>query len=198
MKLPIPYDSKNQLKGIFYLYNEIVKQQLFSVFSTTHSLVSDTKPIQTTYRNNTDDFYWCSTEDNPDIFYSFTAHIHLINFVIRNAPKHTFPKHFKVFGSNNNQTWDLIDEQNDHDFCPGDNKYSCKAVKNIVFSVKHHDYYSYFKFTNIENSYYTDVNYILFSAIEFFGEINDLPICTRKCLIIDRNFLYVRLILLIL
>ena len=184
MKFSIPYDDNNKLHGIFYFFNDILKQRLFSISTTTHSLTKDYDPIQTTYRNNSENFYWCSTENNPNITFSFNQiSILLTDYVISNAPKHTFPEEFVVYGSNDNETWYEIDKKEEVNFCGTTNGHCSTSIPN-KFTTTYPKFYSNIKFMNLKNSYYEEnKNYILFSSIEFFGQINYYQIYSIKCLI---------------
>ena len=174
--MKIPFDSNNKLNGIFYFYNYIIKQTLFEVYSSSHK--ENIKPIQTTFRNNSDDFYWCSQNNDPNITFYFQEPIHLTDYVIRNAPKCSYTSEFMVYGSNNNDTWTELDHQY-AEFCSSSVCLSY-SDKEFISNSNDNNYYHYFKFMNLQNSNSESNNYILFSAIELFGEIRKKQLCSNQ------------------
>ena len=175
--IKIPYESNNKLNGIFYYYNYIIKKAMFDVYSSTHEDVGNVKPIQTTFRNNSNRFYWSSKDNDPNITFYFQDKIHLTDYVIKNAAGHSYPTEFKVYGSNDNESWTEIDHQNVR-FCSST---TCGSSTEKNFTLNDNSkYYLYIKFMNVKNSYYSNIKYILFSAIEFFGDIGKKEFCTHN------------------
>ena len=175
--LKIPYESNNKLNEIFYYYNYIIKKAMFDVYASTHEEVRNVKPIQTTFRNNSNRFYWNSKDNDPNITFYFQEPIHLTDYVIKNAAEHTYPTEFKVYGSNDNESWTEIDHQNNVRFCSST---ICGSSTEKNFTLNDNSkYFHYIRLMNIRNSHYKNNKYILFSAIEFFGEIGMRTLCTN-------------------
>ena len=150
-------------------------QQMFDVYSSTHEDAKNAKPIETTFRNNTESFFWSSTDNDPNITFYFEEPILLTDYVIKTSPSHSYPKELVVYGSNNNYSWTEIDHQNDTQLC---NSSFCSTSTEKRFKVNNNRNYHYIKMMNLKNSYYQNISYIIFSGIEFFGEIGMRPICT--------------------
>ena len=190
-----PYDKEHQLEGIFNFYNHIIEKTPFSIEASTHVNCQQYGPIEITRRNNSNFIYWSSADNEPNITFHFDYPILLTSYVIENPPgenggAHSYPEAFIVSGSNDNSTWNVIDEQSGVNFCNSTGGW-CYKSSNISFTIKYPEYFTHIRFTNINNSVPNRTNgggnAILMRSIEFFGEIKFKLICTSQA-VINRNY----------
>ena len=190
-----PYDDSNQLKGIFNFYNHVIEKNMFSIYTYSHKNVESIDPIEITRRNNTNFIYWASADDYPNITFHFDYPILLTSYTIQNAPnesetiRHSYSEDFIVSGSNDNNTWIVIDEQKGIKFCNDTHGY-CFSANIIPFIIKYPEYYSYIRLTNLKNSHSEDNNFIIMKSIEFFGEIKFKFVGTCQTIIFSNYHIF--------
>ena len=188
-----PYDDNNKLSGIFNYYNHIIEKNMFSIYTSKNIQLVD--PIEITRRNNTNFICWTSANGYPNITFHFDYPILLTSYTIENAPaesetiRHTYMKDFIVSGSNDNNTWVVIDEQNGIEYCGSDDGY-CSTSSILPFAIKYPEYYTYIRLTNIQNSLNTYNNFIIMKSIEFFGEIKLEFVATCQTTIFWEHYIF--------
>ena len=178
----VPF-KESSLDGIFYFLNHIAKKKYFSAYSQPHESFTDQsyQPEYLTYRNLTKDQfpYYCTAENYKNITFEFSAPILITSYSLRNAYKvnapHSYPTSWNLYGSNDNESWILIDSKEDQQFC---DQTMCEETNILSFRVDIENYFSFIRIESAHNS--EEKEYLILSAIEFFGEIKYYRICTQQ------------------
>ena len=92
----IPYDGHSNLTGIFYFYNEEIKQKRYDIYTKTSREYQSVPVEYITYRNITTPFFFCTEAGHPYIIFGFDQPILVTRYSIGNAPSteespHSYP-----------------------------------------------------------------------------------------------------------
>ena len=125
-------------------------------------------------------FFWYSTSEKQEVTFEFRYPIMMTSYTFQNAAEvvtHTYPKEWKIQGYNlDNQNWEDINYQNNQKFC--ESLYACSERVEKSYSVENpKNIYKTIKVLNLENSYKEKYDYLILSAIEFFGTMKISNTC---------------------
>ena len=174
----VDFDSSDKLNGLFNFFNKFSFNR-FEISGSTYDIDSYVRdPSFVALRNQSSSLYWVSKIGDDSIYFHFQYLICLKHYTIVTAGdekiQHSYPKEFKLFGSNNNNSWNILDHQPIQSFCT---ETTCPGVTKD-YSITNNNFYRYFKITNIKNS--ADQEYLILRSVEFFGLINPFSRLTCK------------------
>ena len=104
----------------------------------------------------------------------------LTNYEFENAGcsyiNRTFPLDFNLYGSNDGNTWHLIDSRDNQSFC---NNVYCDTNVIFEYSIRYPQPFCYFRIQNVRNS--QEHYYLILRSFEMYGFLmNDLISCTTR------------------
>ena len=162
--LTATYDNINDMSGI----TKKIRDAGFSIkdYIKTESIgIYDGHPDNTLLDNN---IVFSSSAKDPYIKYQFIGRkmylksYSIMSVVGEKAAEH-HPRHWIIQGSNNNQTWTMIDIQHT-------NVFDCKG-KTSVFHCKRPGAFSFIKMKQTGPNFLGNSDFLRFNQFEFFGTL---------------------------
>ena len=179
------FNENDTLNGIFAFLNQNYYYTLFEVHATTNPVVPGfPSPRAITQRNQSKSYQYWASDDQPEMTISFTHPILLTAYTFENAGSgHSLMVNWTIFGSNNNITWETIDERKGEVTCTPDyyefgteTRFSCKERNNVTYAIENPKFFFHIKIRNDFNSGHQ--KYIIMRSLEFHGLASFFHLCT--------------------
>lgn len=164
----IGYNSSRPLDGILsYIYYN----KSSSFYKITASKGKESYNNDFLLRRNKDECgLWYGVNESQNWTIKLTKKLLLINYEFENAGcsklNRTYPVDFNLLGSNDGETWTVLDSRTNQLFC---NTKTCKD--NIIFeySIQYPRPFYYFRIQNIKNS--NNYEYMILRSFEMYGQL---------------------------